>query len=80
MPAGGSAAPQFVTEAELEELKAQRGGVAEDGTFGDKPLYEVLRENKEKKACSRESAPRNVRADALHHACRTKSFKTSGAS
>lgn len=51
-PAGGSsAAPQFVTEAELEELKAQRGGTVEDGTISvDKPLYEVLRENKEKKA------------------------------
>lgn len=50
--AGGSLnAPQFVTEAELEEIKAQRGGSVEDGTVSaDKPLYEVLRENAEKKA------------------------------
>ena len=41
-----------MTEAELEELKAARGGTVEDGTLSvDKPLYEVLRENKEKKAC-----------------------------
>ena len=54
---GSSAAPQFVTEAELEELKAQRGGTVEDGTLSvDKPLYEVLRENKEKKAREHENA------------------------
>jgi hypothetical protein len=39
-----------VTETQLEEMKAQRGGSVEDGTVSvDKPLYEVLRENKEKK-------------------------------
>ena len=43
--------PRFVTESELEELKALRGGRVEDGTASaaDKPLHEVLRENKEKK-------------------------------
>ena len=58
---GSSAAPQFVTEAELEKLKAQRGGTVEDGTVSvDKPLYEVLRENAEKKASA--SARRTQRA------------------
>ena len=69
-PAGGSsAAPQFVTEAELEELKATRGGTVEDGTLSvDKPLYEVLRENKEKKACACIEGWREVRADVLRRA------------
>jgi hypothetical protein len=50
-------APQFVTEAQLEEIKALRGGSVEDGTVSvDKPLYEVLRENKEKKARRRADA------------------------
>ena len=49
-PGGSLNAPQFVTETQLEEMKAQRGGSVEDGTVSvDKPLYEVLRENKEKK-------------------------------
>lgn len=46
------AAPRFVTEAQLEELKQARGGggSVEDGSVSaDKPLHEVLRENKEKK-------------------------------
>ena len=59
-------APQFVTEAQLEEIKALRGGSVEDGTISvDKPLYEVLRENAEKKArrCARARArvPCNAR-------------------
>lgn len=46
-----ASAPKFVTEAELEKLKALRGGSVEDGTASaDRPLHEVLRENKEKKA------------------------------
>jgi len=55
-----------VTEAELEALKAARGGTVEDGTLSiDKPLYEVLRENKEKKACACTLSRRVVRADEL---------------
>jgi hypothetical protein len=68
-----------VTEAELEELKAQRGGTVEDGTISvDKPLYEVLRENKEKKArvrgarvvargLKRVAAGRGVPRQVAHH-------------
>ena len=55
-----------MTEAELEELKATRGGTVEDGTLSvDKPLYEVLRENKEKKACAGIESRLEVRADVL---------------
>ncbi len=47
----GLNAPRFVTEAELEKIKELRGGSVEDGTVSvDKPLHEILRENKEKKA------------------------------
>lgn len=46
-----ASAPRFVTESELEKLKALRGGTVEDGTASaDRPLHDVLRENKEKKA------------------------------
>ena len=47
----GTNAPRFVTEAQLSEMKLLRGGGSvEDGTASaDKPLHEVLRENKEKK-------------------------------
>ena len=47
----GTNAPRFVTEAQLSEMKLARGGACvEDGTASaDKPLHEVLRENKEKK-------------------------------
>ena len=69
-----------MTEAELEELKAARGGTVEDGTLSvDKPLYEVLRENKEKKACA--SLLFGVLCALTSWAVpRRKSFKTSGAS
>ena len=70
-----------MTEAELEELKAARGGTVEDGTLSvDKPLYEVLRENKEKKACVYTAKRRIVRADKLPCVARRRSFKTSGES
>eukprot|EP00243_Klebsormidium_subtile_P006881 TRINITY_DN2982_c0_g1_i1.p1 TRINITY_DN2982_c0_g1~~TRINITY_DN2982_c0_g1_i1.p1 ORF type:complete len:207 (+),score=61.16 TRINITY_DN2982_c0_g1_i1:77-697(+) len=40
----------FVSEKQLDELKAARGGRPEDGTIGvDKPLWEILKANKEVK-------------------------------
>jgi hypothetical protein len=43
-------APQFVTEAQLAELRAARGGAEDDGAgSAGRPLHEVLRENAEKK-------------------------------
>jgi len=39
----------FVSEQQLEEFKEKRGGRVEDGTVQrDRPLYEILKENKDK--------------------------------
>ncbi|GKC40860.1 FAM192A protein, partial [Tanacetum coccineum] len=40
----------FVSESQLEENKKTRGPTLEDGTAGrDRPLFEILKENKDKK-------------------------------
>lgn len=39
----------FVSEQQLEEFKEKRGARVEDGTVQrDRPLYEILKENKDK--------------------------------
>lgn len=44
------ASKKFITESELEQIKQQRGGGADDESAGSmKPLAEILRENKARK-------------------------------
>ncbi|XP_024520116.1 uncharacterized protein LOC112342466 [Selaginella moellendorffii] len=40
---------QFISESKLEELKSSRGATIQDGTLApERPLHEILRENKQK--------------------------------
>lgn len=56
----------FVTEKELAELKDARGERVEDGTLApDRPLFEILKENKEKKDAEFNERFRNLPPKAL---------------
>jgi hypothetical protein len=74
----GLAAPRFVTETELEELKLARGGCLEDGTVSaaDKPLHEVLRENKEKKEAEFQAKWKLMKCAAERSGCRRGAYST----
>eukprot|EP00850_Spirogloea_muscicola_P022060 SM000275S10316 [mRNA] locus=s275:12296:14297:+ [translate_table: standard] len=63
---GGGHALQFVTETELEKVRQVRGERPEDGTVpADRPLYEILKENKEKKDAEFKEKFRNLPPKAL---------------
>eukprot|EP00850_Spirogloea_muscicola_P000506 SM000002S05586 [mRNA] locus=s2:998592:999881:+ [translate_table: standard] len=63
---GGGHALQFVTETELEKVRQVRGARPEDGTVpADRPLYEILKENKEKKDAEFKEKFRNLPPKAL---------------
>lgn len=52
---------RFISEAELEKVKKERGGRVEDGAVGvDRPLAVVLQENKDKKARRRLPPPSSL--------------------
>ena len=68
-----------MTETELEQIKALRGGSVEDGTVSvDKPLHEVLRENKEKKVSVSSCSAAHSAIDSTRLSARRLSSRISG--